>query len=76
VRAKSANEAFAQRAKKLPAVEWQLQHDISAVENALIWSKDDPAVGGPVDVAVFEPKTGVRWIRRKENCYKQDGWNE
>lgn len=75
LRSRLANNAFAEKAKGIPQRDLEPEHLIAAVESAIAWDASNPGIGGPVDAAVIEPKSGVRWIRRKKQCYKRDNLN-
>ena len=67
-RAKRAMDRFNTHAKSLPERDVEVSKLIAATEAALIWHRDDPTIGPPVDAVVIESGTGIRWIRRKKMC--------
>jgi hypothetical protein len=67
-RGKRAAEQFASRRAKLPERDAESYWLIAAVEFSLNWNSNDPTIGPPVDAAVIESDTGIRWIRRKSMC--------
>jgi hypothetical protein len=71
-RAKQAMNRFESRVPKLPKADLEVYKLIAAVQAALDWSKDDPSTGPPINAAVVEPDTGVRWIRGKSRCGLQN----
>jgi hypothetical protein len=70
-RAEQAMKKFESTVPTLPRGDVEAHRLIAAVQASLDWNKDDPSIGPPINAAVIEPHTGVRWIQGKSRCGSQ-----
>jgi hypothetical protein len=67
-RAERAMKKFQSTVPTFPSRDVEAHKLIAAVQASLDWNKDDPSIGPPINAAVIEPQTGVRWIQGKSRC--------
>ncbi len=74
-RAKLANAKFAKVSATKPMLDRDVYRLIAAVEADIQWA-NDAKVGGPVDAVVLDSGKELKWIQRKQECYKVDQGRE
>jgi hypothetical protein len=71
-RAKLAIAQLQKRLANKSFLDFEAYRLIVAVEFAMRWNPHETRVGGEVDAVVLNNGQKVRWIQRKQLCYKED----
>ncbi|HEY4739364.1 MAG TPA: hypothetical protein VIH76_02080 [Candidatus Acidoferrales bacterium] len=71
-RAKIAIAQLQKRLANKSFLDFEAYRLIAAVEFAMRWNPHETRVGGKVDAVVLNNGQKVRWIQRKQVCYKED----